>query len=79
MLATRVDRSFLTGKLHHQGGIIYFLIALAVIFLLIWVARSSEERRGSSQGNARGNALEGNAPGLRPGRSPISANLRNRF
>ena len=31
MLATRVDRSYLTGRLHHQGGIIYFLIALAVI------------------------------------------------
>ncbi len=43
MLATRVDRSFLTGRLHHQGGIIYFLIALAAICLLIWVARSSEE------------------------------------
>jgi exosortase len=44
MLATRVDRSFLTGRLHHQGGIIYFLIALAVIFLLIWVARRGEEK-----------------------------------
>ena len=36
MLATRVDRSFLTGKLHHQGGVIYLLIALAGIFLVIW-------------------------------------------
>ena len=35
MLATRVDRTYLTGRLHHRGGIIYFLIALAVIFLLI--------------------------------------------
>lgn len=48
MLATRVDRSFLTGRLHHQGGIIYFLIALAVIFLLIWLARRSEEGRSVS-------------------------------
>jgi exosortase len=53
MLATRVDRTFLTGRLHHQGGIIYFLIALAVIFLLIWVARSSEERRSSSASTGR--------------------------
>ena len=44
MLATHVDRSFMTGRLHHQGGIIYFLIALAVICLLIWVARRGEER-----------------------------------
>jgi exosortase len=46
MLATHVDRSFLTGRLHHQGGIIYFLIALAIICMLIWVARRSEERGG---------------------------------
>jgi hypothetical protein len=30
-----------------RRAIIYFLIALAAICLLIWVARSSEERRGS--------------------------------
>jgi exosortase len=47
MLATRVDRSFLTGRLHHQGGIIYFLIALATICLLILVARRGEEKRGA--------------------------------
>ena len=44
MLATHVDRTFPTGKLHHQGGIIYFLIGLAVIFLLIWVTRRGEGR-----------------------------------
>ena len=44
MLATRVDRSFLTGRLHHQGGIIYFLIALAAISLLVWVARFGEQK-----------------------------------
>jgi len=48
MLATRVDRSFLTGRLHHQGGIIYFLIALAVILVLIWILRRSEEKSGVS-------------------------------
>jgi hypothetical protein len=44
MLTTRVDRSFITGRLHHQGGIIYFLIALAAIVLLIWVARRGDEK-----------------------------------
>ncbi len=44
VLATRVDRSFLTGRLHHQGGILYFLIALAVVFLLIWIARRGENK-----------------------------------
>ena len=53
VLATHVDRTFLTGRLHHQGGIIYFLIALAVIFLLIWAARSGEGRRSSSASTGR--------------------------
>jgi len=43
MLATRVDRSFLTGRLHRQGGIIFLLIALAAILLLIWILRKGEE------------------------------------
>ncbi len=42
MLGTRVDPSYLTGRLHHDGGIIYFLIALAGIFMLIWIARRAE-------------------------------------
>ncbi len=43
MLTTRVDPSFLTGRLHRKGGIIFFLIALAAIFLLLWILRRSEE------------------------------------
>jgi exosortase len=45
MLTTRVDRSFITGRLHHQGGIIYFLISLAAIILLIWIARRGDATR----------------------------------
>jgi exosortase len=44
MLATRVDRSFITGRLHHQGGIIYFLIALGGIALLIWILHHGEKK-----------------------------------
>jgi exosortase len=43
MLGTRVDRSYLTGKFHHQGGIVFFAIALAVIFGLLWILRRGEE------------------------------------
>jgi exosortase len=43
MLATRVDPSFLTGRLHRQGGIIFFLIALGVTFLLLWILRRGEK------------------------------------
>jgi exosortase len=31
LLAVRVDPSFLTGRLHHQGGIVFFLLALALL------------------------------------------------
>jgi exosortase len=44
MAGTRVDPSYLTGKLHRQGGIIYFLIALAIIFVFIWIARRGEQK-----------------------------------
>jgi exosortase len=39
MLGTKVDPGFLTGRLHHDGGIVFFLISLGVIFLLLWVFR----------------------------------------
>ena len=42
MLSTRVDRSFLTGHLHRQGGIIFFLIALAGVFFVLWILRRGE-------------------------------------
>jgi exosortase len=45
MLATRVDPSFLTGRLHRQGGIIFFLVALAAIFLVLWIERRGEEEK----------------------------------
>jgi exosortase len=43
-LAVRVDASFLTGRLHHEGGFIYLLIALTVIGVLLWMLRKGEAR-----------------------------------
>jgi exosortase len=45
MLGTRVDPAFLTGRLHHHGGIMFFMISLAVLVLLLWILRRAEERR----------------------------------
>jgi exosortase len=42
MLGTRVDTGYLTGRLHHQGGIVFFAIALLGIFILLWLLRSRE-------------------------------------
>jgi exosortase len=47
MLATRVDESFLTGRLHRQGGIIFFLVALGLIFLLLCGLRRGERAVGT--------------------------------
>jgi exosortase len=44
MAGTRIDPSYLTGKLHRQGGIIYFLMALAILFVFFWVARKGEQK-----------------------------------
>lgn len=45
VLTTKVDRSFLTGRLHRQGGIIFLLIALLGIFLVLWILRRGENRK----------------------------------
>jgi exosortase len=50
VLATQVDPRFLTGRLHRQGGIVFFLIALAAIFLLLrimgyWEAKNAKPAR----------------------------------
>jgi exosortase len=43
MLGTRVDRGYLTGKFHHNGGIVFFAIALLTIFALLWALRRGED------------------------------------
>lgn len=48
MLATHVDPSFLTGKLHHQGGIVFFLLALGIVWLMIWLLQRAEAESGAA-------------------------------
>jgi exosortase len=43
MLATRVDPGYLTGRLHHEGGIVFFMIALIGVFVLLWILRRGED------------------------------------
>jgi exosortase len=42
LLAVHVDPSFLTGQLHHEGGIVFFLMALLLLEPLFRVLRKSE-------------------------------------
>jgi exosortase len=44
LLSIHVDRSFLDGRLHHDGGIVFFLLSLAVLHPLFLLLRNSEAR-----------------------------------
>ena len=48
-LGTRVNPAYLTGRLHRQGGIIFFLFALALILLLLWIFRRDEKKTPRNQ------------------------------
>jgi exosortase len=43
-LGTRVDPEFLSGKLHQNGGIIFFGVAVGVEALLLWILWRTESR-----------------------------------
>lgn len=43
LLGTRVDPGFLTGKLHRQGGIVFFVASLVAIFLVLRVLELGEK------------------------------------
>jgi exosortase len=42
MLGTKVDPLYLTGRLHHQGGVIFFTIGLGGIFFVLWILHRNE-------------------------------------
>jgi len=42
LLAIHADHSFLTGQLHHEGGIVFFLLSLAILAPVLLLLRRSE-------------------------------------
>jgi len=44
MLATHVDPSILSGRLHHQGGVIFFLWSMFFLAIVIWMVLQLETR-----------------------------------
>ena len=42
LLSVYVDKQFLSGDLHRDGGILFYLIACAILGLLLWRLRKSE-------------------------------------
>jgi len=41
-LATRVDPSYLDGKLHRSGGVFFLALAVMMVLLLLWILRRGE-------------------------------------
>ena len=54
LLYIYVDEGFMTGNLHQRGGIVFFLMALALLMPLLWILR----RTGNTK-NVEANALHG--------------------
>jgi exosortase len=48
LLSLYVDPGFLTGKLHHEGGFVFFLIGLAILAPALLMLQRSEGHRGRS-------------------------------
>lgn len=49
LLSIYVDPGFLTGRLHHEGGFVFFFLALLVLLpVFLWMERSDNPRRPAS-------------------------------
>jgi exosortase len=45
LLAMYVNPSFLTGRLHHQGGIVFFILGLLLLLPVLWILQRGEAAR----------------------------------
>jgi exosortase len=52
ILAKYVDRDFLYGRLHHEGGVVFFLIGLALLVPLYWLLRRGDPLANPRNGTA---------------------------
>lgn len=57
LLSIYIDPSFLYGRIHHEGGAIFFLLGLLLLTPLLWFLRRGE-------GFARSRALSGPTPSI---------------
>jgi exosortase len=60
MLSIYVDPGYLTGKFHHQGGIVFFAVALALLLVLVWWLRKAENKpKAKVEGDTTGATVPG--------------------
>jgi exosortase len=63
LLGVYVDPSFLRGNLHHDGGFIFFLLALAILFPVLLLLQKSEKRPSSPNAGVPAEPASGLARG----------------
>ena len=44
LLASYVDPGFLYGRLHHEGGVVFFVLAILLLAPLVWLLERSERK-----------------------------------
>jgi exosortase len=54
ILAQYVDSGFLYGRLHHEGGVVFFLIGLVLLLPVFWLLQRGETPRTAVQDAAAG-------------------------
>lgn len=57
LLATHIDMSFLTGKLHHRGGFVFFLLTLAFMIPIWRMLKKWEDRLLARKANSLGSPM----------------------
>ena len=56
ILAQYVDSSFLFGRLHHEGGIVFFVIGLLLLLPVFWLLQRGETAATAPAGSGNGAA-----------------------
>jgi hypothetical protein len=51
-----VDSSFLFGRLHHEGGIVFFVIGLLLLLPVFWLLQRGETAATGPAGSGNGAA-----------------------
>jgi exosortase len=63
LLAVYVDPSFLTGSLHHDGGFVFFFLALAILAPILLLLQKSERQSSDQNSGVPLKMEDGLAPG----------------
>jgi exosortase/archaeosortase family protein len=59
LLATHVDPGYLTGRLHREGGFVFFVLTLAMLAPVLFLLHISEAERRLTDAILNGNAPAG--------------------